>query len=91
VQKSTCASGQNWRKHRDQIVAFAIIPASFALSFGFVHDRLSGEGGITAAPMHPTIAPHQIDVLKSNWMRRLAASGSRTGLIARDSTLMPAA
>jgi hypothetical protein len=26
--------------------------------------------GITAAPMHPTVAPHQIDVMKSKRMCR---------------------
>ena len=29
---------------------------------GFLEDRVFGSGGISAALMHPTIAPHQIDV-----------------------------
>jgi hypothetical protein len=47
-----------------------------------LQDRLSGNGGITAAPMHPTIAPHQIDVMKSHQTCQLAAFGSSIGFIA---------
>jgi hypothetical protein len=41
--------------------------------------------------MHPSIAPHQIDVTKSNRICWLAASGSWTGVIASHSALVPAA
>src|SRR5215470_7503989 len=49
------------------------------------------DGGITAAPMHPTIAPHQIDVMKSKRLCRLAASGSWTDFIASRPASVPAA
>jgi hypothetical protein len=42
-------------------------------------DRLSGNGGITAAAMNPTIAPYQIDIIKSNRTRLFAEAGSPTG------------
>jgi hypothetical protein len=46
-------------------LASLIIPSSLVLQAGFPDRPLSENGGITAAPMHPTIAPHQIDVTKS--------------------------
>jgi hypothetical protein len=46
---------------------------------------------MTAALMHPTIAPYQIDVRKLHRARQLAASRSSIGFIAGHSALAPAA
>jgi len=54
-------------------------------------DRLSGNGGITAAAMNPTIAPYQIDIIKSNRTRLFAEAGSPTGFTPRRRASVPAA
>jgi hypothetical protein len=53
-------------------------------------DRLSGNGGITAAAMNPTIAPYQIDIIKSNRTRLFAEAGSPKGFTPRRASV-PAA
>jgi hypothetical protein len=84
MQKSRCSQDGIVNKETDR--AFVVIPPSI----GFPHRPLSENGGMTA-PIHPTMAPHQIDVTKSNRMCRLAASGSWTGFIVSHAALALAA